>query len=73
MEVTIQPGTLRTVLGPMHCQACGRKVVWGIAIQVFRESGIGAGEAVGYVRRRGLYDATTEQPHRCAMPRAVAA
>lgn len=65
--MTVLPGSLRTVLGPMRCRECGRLVVWGIAVQVF-------GDAISedIVRRRGMYDVSTEHPHRCAMPMSVA-
>lgn len=66
--MTIQPRSLHPTLGPLPCLSCGRLVVWGVAVHEVSER-----PHVGYVRRRDLYDKSTEQPHECRATRAVAA
>lgn len=65
----IRPGSLRPVLGPLPCVACGRPVVWGVAVQEMDE----AHGAVAVVNRRDLYDASGKGTHECPARQAIAA
>jgi hypothetical protein len=67
--MTILARSLRPTLGPLPCLSCGRLVVYGVAVQVFHEDAYNS----SLVRRRDLYDASTEAPHRCAAAKAQAA
>lgn len=61
-------GPLHVTLGPLPCRECHTLVVFAVATQVFTES-----HGKGYVRRRDLFEAATELPHRCARQARVAA
>jgi len=61
-------GPLRPIVGPMPCKSCRTPVVYSVATQVFTEA-----HGKGYVRRRDLFEAATELPHRCAATKAAAA
>lgn len=66
--MTVQRGSLRPVLGPLPCIACGRPVVWGVATQLFVSDW-----GTEPVRRRDLYEVASGHPHRCRADRRVAA
>jgi hypothetical protein len=68
--VNIQTGSLRPELGPLPCIACGRMVIFGVAVHLIAEPSDGR---PGEVRRRDLYDKSTEAPHQCRQARTRAA
>jgi hypothetical protein len=68
--MNIEWGSLRSELGPLPCIACGRMVIYGVATHLIADPRDGL---PGRVRRRDLYDKSTQQPHECRRPRAVAA
>jgi hypothetical protein len=73
--VNILTGSLRPELGPLPCISCGRIVIFGVAVHLIEgHAGYGKGYDVDSpVRRRGLYDKSTEAPHQCRAIRARAA
>lgn len=70
--MTAMPGTVRPILGPLPCIACGRMVTWATFTAVIEERA-GWRSTVSHIRTRALLDKSTDMPHQCRAQARVAA